>query len=251
MKSLLSATLAALLGIALSACGQSHRSVVRLSYMNTPQAKLGGATPMGAAVIRHKYVEKFEWAHLTPQPHLANDGDHEETGDEDHDNSSDTGATENAIDPYQDYLPPTNNRVYHDEDDQYLIESGTIPLTAEMPAFDALVEHYYAAVAAGDGARACSLMTRQLAQAAPIDYGRLGPPYLRGGKTCADVVSRLSRHVHAELTEPIAVTQVRINYNRVDAEAFVGSRKVPASEISLGLEHGSWRISQIFATPLP
>lgn len=253
MRSLLSLICVALLAIGLGACAQSRKPDRRLSYMDTPQAKLGGATPMQAAVIRHKLIEKIEWVHLTPQPHLANDGDHEEAGDEDHDNSHDTGTSSNpgSVDPYEDYLPTPNKKDYHDEDDQFIIEGGAIAGPAETRTIDAMVEHYYAAGKSGDGARACSLMTRRLARVTPIEYGRFGASYLRSARTCADVVSRVFGHVHAELTEPLDITQVRINYNRVDAKAFFGTHKIPASEISLRLEHGSWRINQIIGSPMP
>jgi hypothetical protein len=255
VRRLLPLVLAVLLGVALAACGDARKTTARkttrsVSSQYTPSAKLGGVTPAAAAAVRHAELAKVAWVRSSPQPPLRNDGDHEEPGDEDHDNNHDTGTANNpsSIDPYLDYLPPANNHAYHDEDDQSPVEFGHPAGPGEMHAIDALVKRYYAAAAAGDGAQACSLMQPQFAKAVPNDYGRLGASYLRGGKTCAGVLSLLFKHFHRELTAAIQVTDARVS--GPVALAFFGSRVMRASQISLRREGGAWTISQVFGSVL-
>jgi hypothetical protein len=60
------------------------------------------------------------------------------------------------------------------------------------------------------------------------DYGRApGPKYLRGAKTCSAVMSRLFKHLQAQLATSIEVTKVLVGGGRADV--VVVSRTVPAS----------------------
>jgi hypothetical protein len=242
-----------LLGLSLAGCGGARKTgnsktVSAKSAQNTPSAKLGGVTPAFAAKDRHGFLEKVAWVRSTSQPHFPNDGDHDEPGDEDKDNNHDTGTGPGATDPYLDYLPPANNRAYHDEDDQAAVQFGHAADSHDLQAVRTTVERYYSAAAALDGAKACSLMAPSFAKAVPTDYGKFGPPYLRGAKTCAGVLTLLFKHVRRELGEPVQVTEVRVKGST--ALAFIGSKAMRASVISLNREGADWAVSQTIGAVL-
>lgn len=253
MRRLVSTVVAGLAVVMVAACGAAHvkrdsATSRSLSYANTPQAKLGGATPAEAARMRGVLLAKIAWVHSSHQPRLGNDGDNDQPGDEDHDNNRDTGGAPGSIDPYVDYLPPADNRAYHDEDDQLAAEWGRAATSADLQAVETVVERYYVALSRGEGAKGCALMAPTFAKAVPIDYGKFGPSYLHGGKTCAAVLTLLFEHLRAQLREPIEVTQVRVSGST--AMAFLGAVRMRASELRLVNQGGSWKIDQLTAAPL-
>ncbi len=78
----------------------------------------------------------------------------------------------------------------------------------ERRVITALVERYYAAAAADDGARACSMLYSIIEEAVAEDYGQPpGPPELRG-KTCAVVMSKIFKRVPRQPSAVLAHTQV-------------------------------------------
>jgi hypothetical protein len=181
--------------------------------------------------------------------HYLNDGDHEREGDADGDNTAD-----NDKDPSLDYLPsdqrPHENSRYHDTDDKGYLTSGYAPGGAEERAVAALVDRYYAAGTAGDGARACSMLLPSLAGAVPSDYGQApGPAYLRGGKTCAAIMALLFRHYRRQLAGPTTVTGVRVENGQT--YALLGSTTMPASAIIVQSEGGSWKVAQLLGNENP
>lgn len=256
MKGLLSFALivVALLGLSVSGCGGARKTASsrssRSSAQNIPSAKLGGATPAVAAATRHALLEKVAWVKATSQPPLPNDGDRDEPGDEDFDNNHDNGTRNSpgSIDPYVDYLPPANNRAYHDEDDQAVVQFGHPANSHDLHAVRTTVERYYSAARALHGSKACALMLTTFAKAVPLDYGKLGASYLRGGKTCAGVLTLLFKHMRRELGEPVQVTEVRISGST--ALAFLGSKAMRASVISLKREGTRWAVSQTIGAVL-
>lgn len=113
---------------------------------------------------------------------------------------------------------------------------------ADRLAVTKLVKRYYAAVAAEDGKAACGLLVPVLAAAVPEDYGRApGPVYARGN-TCATVLSKLFRHLHASAAAFAAteVTDVRIYRNHGFAE--LHSKVTPNGEIFVERQGGPWRV---------
>lgn len=257
MKSLLSLVFAvvALLGLSLAGCGgagktASSKATTSRSAQNIPSAKLGGATPAFAAADRRGLLEKIAWVKSTSQPHFPNDGDHDEPGDADLDNGHDNGVPSNpgSVDPYLDYLPPANNTAYHDEDDEQAVHFGHAASTSEAGAVTAVVRRYYAVAATGNGARACTMLFPSVAKAVPLDYGKFGASYLHGSRTCAGVMTRLFAHDRRELAAPVRVTNVRVS--GPTALAFLGSKRIRASEIALHREGSAWRISQVLGGTL-
>lgn len=120
---------------------------------------------------------------------------------------------------------------------------------AEKRAITALVRAYYAAAAADDGAKACSMIYSIFEEAIPEDYGQPpGPPELRG-TTCAVVLSKLFRHVPGQPPSVLAKTEVtgvrlrgRVGYAQLRSSA------MPAGEIGLEREHSSWKLSSLIGS---
>jgi hypothetical protein len=112
---------------------------------------------------------------------------------------------------------------------------------ADKLAVATVVKRYYAALAAGDGVTACSMILSNLARSAPEDYGQApGPSFLRGGKTCPAIIVLLSKHFHARLADAVEVTSVHVN--RHSAVALLHSATLPASVFDLEREGGVWKV---------
>jgi hypothetical protein len=183
----------------------------------------------------------------TPSPvplgRYMNDGDKDEIGDPDKDNSHDEDN-----DPSLDYKRDDNNS-YHDSDDGSVMSSyGHVASSADLRKIGAAVKRYYAMIAGGNGAYACTQVLPILARATTLDDGRLGPSYLLGSKSCIEVMRRLSRHYRGQLASPIAVTGARVK--GAEALAELGSKTMPAGWITLQREHGVWKIAQLFGGAL-
>jgi hypothetical protein len=141
----------------------------------------------------------------------------------------------------------------YDKDDSVTLDYGHEASAADMQAVTALVERYYAAAAADDGAQGCSLMYSILAEAIPEDYGQppAGPPSLRG-KTCAVVMSKLFNQRHQQLAADSATLKVidaRVEGNR--GFALLSFKAMPARSIVIHRERDAWKIYALLDAELP
>lgn len=194
--------------------------------------------------------------HATPKPappplkvepgqHYLNDGDNDPSNDYDRDDWE-KGLPDDDNDIKEDTQHPENDK-YQDKDDNPAAY-GPLADTIDRRAVAALAKRYYAAAVAEDGAKACAMINPTLANSVVEDYGRPpGPAYLRGN-TCAQVMTRLFSHSHAELTTDFVVTEVRVNGNH--AYAFLGSKKMPASTFQAIRRRGTWKSVGLIGTPL-
>jgi hypothetical protein len=140
---------------------------------------------------------------------------------------------------------------FHEDkgDDREIYVYGHAASAADRQVVTAVVKRYYAAVAAGNGAAACSLLHARFAKAIPEEYGRAsGPPYLRG-KTCRAIVSLVSKYYRSELTAAIEVTGVRVKGNY--ALALLRSNTLPFVYTRLEREGAAWRIYALLGGVLP
>jgi ketosteroid isomerase-like protein len=139
-------------------------------------------------------------------------------------------------------------RGYHDTDDNPLSFSteARVASAYEARTITALVRRYFAAVAAGDAKRACSMLPTSAVAAMPVTYGKFGPSYLHGAKTCQAVVTRIFKHARGEWSGRVAVTGVVV-MNAEHTAAMLGSAKAPASIAVFQREGGGWRV----VGPLP
>lgn len=138
-----------------------------------------------------------------------------------------------------------------DHDDTAVLHAGRRARPGETRAIAALFERYYAAAAAGKGARACALTVRALAAAIPTDEGspHYGPNFLRGLKTCPAIMSRLFAYTHGEVSAPIKIVAIRI----AEDHAFVvlGSRTMPMSLMEATRDQAGWRVDRFRSVVLP
>jgi len=129
----------------------------------------------------------------------------------------------------------------HNNDDASVLDYGHPADAADQRASVALVMGYFAAAAAGDGARACSLLIPFIAESVPENAGHT--PSLRG-KTCATVMSKLFGQRHAMFAEKNAslkVLDVRIEGDK--ALAVLNFTAIP--EVRQMIERrigGTWKI---------
>jgi hypothetical protein len=138
-----------------------------------------------------------------------------------------------------------DRRGYRDSDDgRILAYYGVAASAVESKRVAAVAKHYLALAAAGDGAGACSMMDPVRAKALAVEFGRFGAPYLRGAGTCQQVLSRMFRRRHEELTVPVSVTGVLEKGDR--AFALLGSTRLPASFLTLLRKRGAWVIELPF-----
>jgi hypothetical protein len=235
MRSLPASLAIALLGVGLGACGGSGKDAGSASQANSTTATIAakvGAPGPGVSTTPSAAVSSFK-------------------GDEDDDESaSNHTSTSSRYDNDADFdNDAIKNKGYYDGDDSAISATGQAARPTEERAIAALVKRYYAAAAAGDGAKACRLIYSTLEEAIPEDYGQPpGPAYSRG-KTCAVVMSKTFAHSHSQLAGGFAVTGVRIEGK--EARALLGSRTLPASFILLRRERGVWKINELLGQPLP
>ena len=169
-------------------------------------------------------------------------------GDADNPGDIDGNGDVDGEDADSDYPVPGSYRL-PDADDRATFDYGHTPVPAQRREISSLVERYFAAARAEDGAHACALLSPSLARSVPEDYGRgAGPAYLRGGKTCAAVMSMLFKHSHGELAEPVDIVEVRVDGTR--AQVVVSSRTLRASRILLHRDRRAWEVRELLGVPL-
>jgi hypothetical protein len=141
----------------------------------------------------------------------------------------------------------------YDPDDAGTRHYGRAGSVADKRAILPVLRGYYAAAAAGDGARACSLTVPRVGKsvnfvdAATEDYSPLpGSPVLRG-RGCVVVMSTLSKEHHGELAaeaESLVLTGLRVHSG--EALALLGFSTIGECVIALKHENGVWRVNGLF-----
>lgn len=137
-----------------------------------------------------------------------------------------------------------------DSDDYVIRDYGHAAGATVKHAVTELVRRYYMAAADADGAKVCSMILPSLANAIPEDYGRAsGPVYLRGGKTCQAVMTRLLTYSHAQLSGSIDITGVRLKGSR--AFVLLRSKTLPYPYITVERHGDTWKITDLLGTTMP
>jgi hypothetical protein len=225
MRSLLVVLIPVLASVAISACGGSH---------------VGGRSGPATSSTGHLAA-------------VAHTGSGHFRGDEDDDDPSRSWNSNNPNDKDVDVdNDPADNigKGFHDGDDNSVLRYGHRARGAERKEIVSVIDRYFAAAAAEDGATGCSLTFSLLADALPEDYGHApGPLYLRGDKNCGVILTAIFKHQHSELVQPVKVTEVRISEHR--GLAVLGSPTLPASETELRSELGSWKIDRVLTQRVP
>jgi hypothetical protein len=136
-----------------------------------------------------------------------------------------------------------------DEDDGGVRYFGHPAGPADFQAIAAVVERYFRAAAAGDGAEGCSLLYSLVAETLVDDYGQV--PSVRGD-TCAQVLSKLFRVHHGEAGLDLAKFKpfsIRVEGNRALALYRLAPTNVHRMEARR--EHGRWTVSLLLDAGLP
>jgi hypothetical protein len=123
------------------------------------------------------------------------------------------------------------------------------PATAtDRAAIAALTRRYYAAAAARDGARACSMLYSPLSESIAENYGTAGgPEYDRGTTTCAAAATGVFHHYRALLaveTSRLQVMLVLVKEREAVAELGFGAR-LPRRELLFTREGRVWRVAVV------
>ena len=155
----------------------------------------------------------------------------------DRDQDNDVGAP-------QDGLEKNNNRV---------LDFGRAAGSSDERAITSLIEGYYAAALAEDGAKACTLLYSTLAEAVPEDYGQSPPsqPYMRG-TTCPTVMMLLFKHEHSKLAVLVPLLKVsRVRLKEHHGLVVLQFGKMPERQIPVAREGHIWRVEALLDSELP
>jgi hypothetical protein len=122
----------------------------------------------------------------------------------------------------------------------------------------ALVKLYFAAAAAGDGARACSLLVTSVGR--DVSLGevaeRVYPPApsvppLRG-ESCARIMSLVFHEAHQRLVASDATLRVTgVRTKDLHGLVLLGFQTSPERYIPVRREHGGWRIDALLDEEIP
>ncbi len=132
------------------------------------------------------------------------------------------------------YLKPSSNDTYVSKNDP--IEADP----QDRRAIATLIERYYTAAAAADGARACPLLYSALL--AGLDEG--------GAAGCAAALSSLFKQQHELLRQENVATMVVFDVRVKDgvARALVGFKTTPIGKFDIRREAGGWKIDSLLDT---
>lgn len=132
-----------------------------------------------------------------------------------------------------------------DDEGELLVAKRYGATTTEHTAMKTVLERYYAAASARDGASGCALLTRELASSLA--------PSRASGQTCAQALSRLfavqSSHLAAEHADTMVLTGVHAHAGV--ALVTLGFRSAPEAELILRREDGNWKLNALFDSGLP
>jgi hypothetical protein len=121
--------------------------------------------------------------------------------------------------------------------------------TVDAKTIAKLVRRYYAAAFAGDGAKACSMLSTTIAHGVPLEQAQATQ---RSGDTCATAIEPLLRQQHGHLAaeDVRRIVVVGVHVKGDTALAVLGFRALPEAQIGLEREGGRWKIDALFDNPL-
>lgn len=119
--------------------------------------------------------------------------------------------------------------------------------SSDRKAITALVKRYYAVALKEDGASGCAMFPPIFAKAIPLDYGKLGPSYLRrAAGTCPAVMSLLFKHEHRTLAREVPQMKVvRVSLGGDRGAAFIRFGPLHERFIVVQRENNTWTIAGV------
>jgi hypothetical protein len=155
--------------------------------------------------------------------------------------------------PDRDNDGDSNGHGRYDSDDYALLNSGHPANASDKAQITALVQSYYAAVVAEDGAKGCALLYSPFAEAVPEDYGTVppGPAYARG-TTCPAVMTLVYKHFHNEVATRFPKLHVaRVRLKEAQGFAVLSFGALSEREIHVAREGHAWKIVALLDNQLP
>jgi hypothetical protein len=142
---------------------------------------------------------------------------------------------------------------FDSDNNSSVLDFGHEANASEKRTITALVKHYYAAAAAEDGAKACSMIYSTFAEAIPEDYGTSPPgPSFARGTTCPAVMTKVFKHFHNQVAIKFAKLDVsRVRTKERQGLAILRFGTLPEREIRVTREGHTWKIEALLDSELP
>lgn len=163
-----------------------------------------------------------------------------------------SGATLANPIPTGDQDGDSSDETAFDKDDGFITTFGHAADPSDRKTITNLVKNYYSAIAAADGAKACSLLFFVIVESAAETYGQTATNATAGrGKTCGAVMSKVFAATHRQLVAEnshLKVIAIRVQAKR----AWVLLRFGPASVRRLVVyrEGDTWKVGELLDTEL-
>jgi hypothetical protein len=140
-----------------------------------------------------------------------------------------------------------NDSDHNDDDYGY----GQPADAADLQAVTVLLGHYYAAGAADDGNRACSLLYSLYAEEIPELYGEASGPSALRGATCGAVMTKFfNQDRHQWMIDVASLKVNNLRVKRLRGLAILSFKSMPRRDISVHREHGAWKVDELNDTAL-
>jgi hypothetical protein len=146
-----------------------------------------------------------------------------------------------------------NNGSGEKEDDSTVTDYGQPADAALTRTITAIAKRYFAAAAAADGAATCPLIVLDLVAAIPGNFGKAPNPSYMRGNTCAEVCSKLFKHMHRQLAAEaggLEIAGVRATHPTV--YVLMAFKNSPYRRyIALEREDGTWKFEAMLDSEYP
>lgn len=207
MRSPFALLMVVLLGLGLTACGNSSGSASRTSFDAITAA---GDTSSGKVAST-----------------TSSGGFSKSDGDKDNDDD------------------PHGNRSVENDDRALLVSYGSDVSGPDMQAVTTLVKSYYTAATAEDGAKACALLSPSLAAGVAGGPGRSADGANSCASTVAALFKQQHNQLLADDVATMGVTEVRAKGNL--GLAVLGFKRMPEGEVLIERDAGVWKIDSLLA----
>jgi len=181
---------------------------------------------------------------------------------------STTSRTTSAVTPTLDYRkadrdkdndgsivdPDDGGKIADEASNTETFDFGHAADATDKQAVTTLLERYYAAALAEEGAKACSMMYITFAESVAEDYGHgsAGQPYASQGTTCPTVTALIYKHFHEQLATEVPLLKVaRVRLVENHGLAVLSFGKLPERQIQIRKEGHAWKVGALLDGPLP
>jgi hypothetical protein len=229
LKPLLALSLTGLLSAGVAACGNANRDTNALSTQRATSS-----TPASTQ------------EHIRENTPFDSDKDTDGAQPDEDDNGK-------PAPPDRDDDGDSTANALHDSDDSSILDFGHAAKASDRQQIEILVQRYYVAAAAADGAKACSLLYSPYAEAVPEDYGTSppGPPYARG-TTCPAVTTQVFKHFHTQIATRLPKLKTsRVRIKERQGLAVLSFATLSEREIRVIREGHTWKILALIDNELP